>query len=119
MSPGWNDRNEMDEIEDEDQLTRDWIEDRYNELIEKHGPEATGGPCHVSLDDENYHCLANDTNMAALAIIRVLYNTCDFSQISMRNQDLYDDCPLEMLVDTYLTMRNIVDIIGVEKLSEL
>ena len=113
----------MDDIydtpEEEEEMIRKWIDDRYDELIEKHGPQASGGPCHVSLDDGNYHCLATDTNMAALAIIRVLYNECDFTNFDMNNQDLYDDYPLDMLFDTYLTMKNIRDTIGVVKLNQL
>ena len=118
--PGWSDRYEEIEMEGEkEDAIRQWIEARYDELIEKHGPQASGGPAHVSLDDGNYQCLATDTNLAALAIIRVLYNECDFTNFKMDNQDLYDDCSLEMLFDTYLTMKNIRDTIGVVRLSQL
>ncbi len=114
----------MDEHEEE--LVREWIEDRYKELIEKHGPVASGGPCHVSLDDNNYNHLVGDTDIAAYAIVRILAEKHDLynfhtnqSEFYEYQAELYDDHPIDVLFDTYLTMENIVDIIGPARLNEL
>lgn len=112
--------------DEEDELIQQWIEDRYNELIEKHGPGASGGPCHVSLDDGNYNCLVDDTDIAAYAIVRILAKKHDLENFDTNHpefyeyqSDLYDDNEINVLFDTYLTMKNIVSIIGPAKLNQL
>lgn len=124
MSPGWNDRNETEELKDERQRDREWIGCRYEELLEKHGLIASGGPCHVSLDDQNYYCIPGDAEMAAFVIVRKLQNMYNFED-SLEYKDLehyaqlYADYPLEVLFDSYLTLANIVEVIGQHRLENL
>ena len=117
---------------DDDELVGNWINDRYEELLEEY-PAASGGPCHVSLDDGNYNLIYDDMLVAAIAIVRKfnkdhgmplrmnsLFANNDIARaLEAFTHDLYDDCPTDMLMASYLTMKNIVDIIGRENLENL
>lgn len=124
MSPGWNDRNETEELDDEERMICEWIDDRYEELLDKHGIIASSGPCHVALDDQNYYCIPGDTEMAAYVIVCKLQNMYNFED-SLEYKDLehyaqlYEDYPLDVLFDSYLTLANIVEVIGARRLENL
>jgi hypothetical protein len=122
---------DSDDYRDEDLITQ-WIEERYEELILAH-PSASGGPCHVSLDDGNYQLIYEDMLVAAIAIVRKfnkdhdmplrmnsLFADDDIARaLDSFTHDLYDNYPTEVLMASYLTLKNIVDIIGRDTLKNL
>jgi len=116
---------------DDDDLVRGWIDDRYQELLEWY-PSASGGPCHTALDDGNHNLIYSSMLMAAMAIVRKFIKEHDMPlgflshptddvlfALNSCSPDLYDEYPTDMLMASYLCMKNMVDVLGRETLENL